>query len=258
MEADRAAHTGPVDWDAEVYDRISDPQLEWGREVIARLRLDGDETVLDAGCGSGRVTEMLVERLPRGRVIAVDASASMVEKAAERLGRRADVRTVDLSKLEMREEVDLVFSNAVFHWVSDHANLFRRLFDALQPGGRLVAQCGGHGNVARLTEAIIEVAAQPRFSRHFEGMEGAWNFATPEDTQEVLRGAGFGEVRCWLEKKHVRPTRPLEFLAVATLGPHLERLPNELKDPFVAEVASRMGEPLVLEYVRLNIEAARP
>jgi trans-aconitate 2-methyltransferase len=253
-----AAHTGPREWDAEVYDRVSDPQFEWAQEVLERLELRGDETVLDAGCGSGRVTALLLERLPEGSVIAVDGSASMVAKARETLGDRADVRLQDLAELELSEGVDLVYSNAVFHWIPDHENLFRRVFAALRPRGRIVAQCGGKGNVARLATAIIQVAAQERFGRHFTEMEGIWNFATPDDTEAILGGAGFEEVRCWLQPKHVQPAQPIPFLRTVTLGPHLRRLPDELKDDFVAEVAAEMGEPLVLDYVRLNIEARRP
>lgn len=256
--ASRAAHTGPREWDAEVYDRVSDPQFEWAEEVLERLVLRGDETVLDAGCGSGRVTELLLGRLPHGRVIAIDGSDSMVAKARQALGDRADVRSGDLAELDMHEDVDLVFSNAVFHWIPDHENLFRRLFAALRPGGRLVAQCGGSGNVASLAQAIAEVAAQPRFAKHFADMKPMLNFATPEDTEALLGEIGFEDVRCWLQPKNVTPAEPLAFLATVTLGPQLERLPDELNNPFVNEVAAEMGEPLVLDYVRLNIEARRP
>jgi trans-aconitate 2-methyltransferase len=245
------------EWDAEVYDRVSDPQFEWSREVVERAALRGDETVLDAGCGSGRVTEELVSRLPSGRLIAVDASEQMIEKARERLGPDADLRVVDLAELDLGEQVDVVFSNAVFHWIPDHDKLFGRLHATLGPGGRLVAQCGGHGNVASLVRAIVEVAAQERFGRHFENFEGGWNFATPEDTERRLAAAGFEDVRCWLQDKRVRPEEPKAFLRTVTLGPHLARLPEELHDPFVDDVAVAMGEPLELEYVRLNIEARR-
>jgi trans-aconitate 2-methyltransferase len=252
-----AAHTGPREWDAEVYDRVADPQFEWAQEVIGRLELNGNETVLDAGCGSGRVTELVLDRLPNGRLIGIDGSASMVAKAREKLGDRAEVREGDLAALDLAEEFDLVYSNAVFHWITDHENLFRRLFAALRPGGRLVAQCGGAGNVASLTHAISEVAAQPRFGEHFADMKPMLNFATAEDTEALLRETGFFEVHCWLQRKNVTPAEPLPFLATVTLGPQLERLPDELEEPFVAEVAAAMGEPLVLDYVRLNIEARR-
>jgi trans-aconitate 2-methyltransferase len=141
-------NTGPKEWDARMYDRVSDPQFEWGLEVLDRLELAGDEFVMDAGCGSGRVTAKLLERLPNGRVLCVDASQSMIELAREALDDRADYLVTDLLELEVDQPVDAVFSTATFHWILDHDRLFARLYDSLKPGGRLVAQCGGEGNVA--------------------------------------------------------------------------------------------------------------
>jgi trans-aconitate 2-methyltransferase len=243
------------EWDAEVYDRVSDPQAEWSREVIERLDPQPSETILDAGCGSGRVTEELAKRA--GRVIGVDASRQMVEKARERLGADADLRVADLAELDLGEQVDAVFSNAVFHWIPDHDRLFERMFATLKPGGRLVAQCGGKGNVAALARVIIEVAADPRFEPHFRDFEGGWNFAGPEETEERLAAAGFEDVSCWLQDKPVQPAEPIPFLRTVTLGPHLAKLPEDLHEPFVDAVAAGMGEPLQLDYVRLNIDARR-
>jgi trans-aconitate 2-methyltransferase len=255
---ERVSHTGPRDWDADIYDEVAKPQFDWSQEVLGRLSLRGDETVLDAGCGSGRVTEQLIERLPHGRVIAIDGSRSMVERARARLGDRADVRLGDLSELELEAEVDVVFSNAVFHWILDHERLFERLHAALVRGGGLVAQCGGKGNVANLAQAIRAVAADPQFAPHLSGAPQMWNFAGPEETGARLTVAGFDPVRCWLTPRPVRPERPLEFLATVTLGPHLDRLPADLHDDFVRKVAAEMRQPLTLDYVRLNIEARRP
>ena len=252
-----STHTGPREWDADLYDRVSDIQLAWGLEVLERLPLDGDETVLDAGCGSGRVTEHLAERVPRGRLLAVDASDGMVEKARERLGERARVWQADLAELELEAPVDAVFSNAVFHWIPDHDALFAHVASGLRPGGRLVAQCGGEGNVAEVTEAIRDVATEERFGGHLADFEGIWNFASAEKTAERLSRAGFEEVETGLEEKLVRPEEPLFFLRAVTLGPHLARLPEPLQAPFIEAVAERLGDPLEMRYVRLNISARR-
>src|SRR5581483_8420129 len=123
------------EWDASTYDRVSDIQADWSLEVMDRLDLQGDETVLDAGCGSGRVTRLLLERLPDGRVIGVDASRSMIEKAREALPDRTEFIVSDLLDLELEQAVDAVFSNATFHWILDHRRLFERLHAALRPGG---------------------------------------------------------------------------------------------------------------------------
>ena len=256
-EASRAINTSPREWDAETYDEVSDPQFEWGIEVLERLELRGDETVVDAGCGSGRVTAELAKRLPGGRLIAVDGSAAMLEKARQRLGDTVMYVEADLAKLELDEPVDLVFSTATFHWIVDHERLFARLHAALKPDGRLVAQCGGQGNVAEYAQAIARAAAQPHFARHFERMGAIWNFAAPDGTERRLLNAGFAEARCWLQPKPVTPEKPLEFISTVTLGPHLAQLPEDLRRPFAEAVLAEAGEPLILDYVRLNIEASR-
>jgi trans-aconitate 2-methyltransferase len=225
-------------------------------EVLERLELNGDEAVLDAGCGSGRVTEELAKRLPGGSVLAVDASEAMIGKARERLGEGASYLVADLAELRVEEPVDLIFSTATFHWVLDHERLFRHLHAALVPGGRLVAQCGGLGNVAEHAQAIAAVATRPEYAGYFEGMVLMWNFAGPEETESRLREAGFAEARCWLEPKPVTPADPLRFTMTVTLGPHLARLPDELRQPFAEAILERSSEPLTLDYVRLNIEAS--
>jgi trans-aconitate 2-methyltransferase len=254
----RPINTGAREWDAESYDAVSDPQFEWGMEVLERLELDGGEVAVDAGCGSGRVTEQLLSRLPRGRVIAADGSEAMVEKAKERLGERADYLVTDLVELELENPVDLVFSTATFHWIQDHDRLFRQLRACLRPGGRLVAQCGGQGNVASHSKAIGSVAARAEYAPHLDKAKGLWNFASPEETEPRLRDAGFTDVRCWLEPKPVQPAQPLEFLVTVTLGPILDQLPEEKRQAFAEAVLAEHEAPLVLDYVRLNIEARVP
>jgi trans-aconitate 2-methyltransferase len=243
-------------WDGAAYDRLSTPMEELGREVMERLELRGDETVLDAGCGSGRLTEALRDRVPDGRVIGVDVSASMIEAARGRLGPDAELRVADLVGLDLGgETVDVVFSTATFHWIADHDALFASLRGVLCAGGRLVAQCGGAGNIASIHAAARQAADDPPFRAHFEGWSGPWNFATPEDTERRLHAAGFAEARCWLAERPVQPDDPREYLRTINLGAHLERLPEELRYPFVDAVLARLGERPVLDYVRLNIDA---
>jgi trans-aconitate 2-methyltransferase len=245
------------DWDAATYDRVSEPQVEWARRVLERLPLEGHETVLDAGCGSGRVTAMLLERLPAGRVVAVDQAPSMVEHAREALDpARATVICADLTELALEEPVDAVFSNAVFHWIPDHKRLFASLFAALRPGGRMVAQCGGEGNVRRFHAVAQEVGSAPPYAEHLGGWEGPWNFAGAELTAERLERAGFDQVETWLEPSPVVPPDPSGYLRSVCLGYHVEQLPEPLREAFVREVCERFGGEL--DYVRLNILARRP
>jgi trans-aconitate 2-methyltransferase len=242
------------DWDAGTYHRVSTPQVQWAEGVLDRLELRGDETVVDAGCGSGRVTAMLLERLPRGRVIAVDGSPSMVQAAREALPERVDFMVCDLVDLELDEPVDAVFSNAVFHWIADHDRLFGRLHAALQPGGQLVAQCGGEGNIAAFKAAMEEMGEREPYAE-FLAEWTPWNYAAPAETEERLRQAGFAPARCWRGEERVEPDDAASFVNTVCLGSHLDRLPEALRDAYTADVLALAGEPLGLDYVRLNIDA---
>ena len=257
-----------TDWDARTYDRLAAPQEAWAREVLERLVLRGDEAVLDAGCGSGRVTKLLLERLPDGRVIGVDGSPSMIETATEAIGGDPRVSLICTDLLELTPEVlgeragddavDLVYSNATFHWIADHERLFERLHAVLRPGGRLVAQCGGAGNVSSWRAGVEAASAEEPF-REYVGGFSPWNFYEAEETERRLLAVGFSEVRCWLQEvEPIAPEDPREYVAVVGLAIHHERLPEELREPFVDAVIRNVTEPFELRYVRLNIEAVRP
>jgi trans-aconitate 2-methyltransferase len=246
------------EWDASTYDRVSDIQADWSLEVIDRLDLQGDETVLDAGCGSGRVTKLLLERLPDGRVIGVDASRSMIEKAREALPDRTEFIVSDLLDLDLEQAVDAVFSNATFHWILDHRRLFERLHAALRPGGGLAAQCGGIDNLDEFLNSLENVNGDERFAPYVRGISNTWNFASPGDTELRLRSAGFVEERCWLEERIEKPREPREFLRTVCVRQHLERLPEHLREPYLDAVLEYIPRPLTLDYVRLNISALRP
>jgi trans-aconitate 2-methyltransferase len=240
------------DWDAAAYDRLGVPMTRWGRAVLDRLELSGDERVLDAGCGTGRVTEMLLERLPAGSAVALDGSSSMVELARERLARFGDrVEYVVANLLEPLPvgAVDAIVSTATFHWVLDHDVLFGNLAAVLRPGGWLVAQCGGAGNAASLVEAMRRVGSD---------FAGHKYFATPEDTRRRLEGAGFVEVETWLhdEPTDLDPDDLEPYLATICLGDHVEGMSEEDRARFVHDVAVGLPAPRI-DYVRLNIRARR-
>ena len=249
-----------ADWDAATYDRVADPQARWGMTVLDRLPLRGDERVLDAGCGSGRVTQELVARLPRGHVIALDASAAMIEEARRRLAPVADrvsfITAQLLRPIPIERPVDAILSTATFHWVLDHDLLFRNLAAVLQPGGRLVAQCGGGNNVEVVLDAASGVMEEFGLD---PAWRGPWYFATPDETRVRLEAAGFVDIETWLnpEPTPLEPGDQLEtFLATVILRDHLARLPEVDRPRFVRAVAARLPRPEI-DYVRLNIVARR-
>lgn len=241
-------------WDAETYDRTSKPQQRWANEVIGRVvGIERDATVLDVGCGTGRVTEHLARLVPGGRVLAIDASEDMVALASERLGESAEVWRCDVLELDLDGQLDLVFSTATLHWVTDHDALWPVLARALKPGGRLEVQCGGEGNIETVRQVIDEAAA----SVESDALEGysPWTFASPQDTERRMRDAGFTEVKCWLAEEPAFPEETEAFVRTSILAAHLERLPEADREPFVAAVMQRVRLPL--DYVRLNVSAVR-
>jgi trans-aconitate 2-methyltransferase len=246
-----------TDWDAATYHRVAAPQEEWGLRVLDRLELAGDETVLDAGCGSGRLTRHLVERLPDGHVIGADASPSMIEKAREELGDDVELINANLLDLELSEPVDAVLSGATFHWVMDHDRLFARLHGLMKPGAALEAQCGGQGNIAEVENALLGLEGDERFAPYLRTVPSTWYFASVGDTETRLERAGFGSVRCWLEDAPTTPEDPRSFLAASVVGVHLEHLPEDLHASFLDTLLESMPRPLTLHYVRLNISARR-
>jgi trans-aconitate 2-methyltransferase len=255
----------PHEWNAGEYERLADPMTRWGGQVLERLQLNGDETVLDGGCGTGRVTEQLLARLPRGQVIGVDASAAMIEQAKVRFAGnpRVTLLVVDLTALELPRPVNAIFSTATFHWILDHNKLFSQLAKSLRPGGQLVAQCGGATNIDAVMAAIDEVTHTSTYAAAFANWRSPWEYATPEATAERLARAGFTEVHTWLNPEPtVLSSREhlADYLQTIILGRHVLQLPSDQHRPFaeaVADTLARHTGQLLIDYVRLNIVARR-
>jgi trans-aconitate 2-methyltransferase len=244
------------EWDAETYHQVSAPQQAWAQEQFARIgELRGDEVILDAGCGSGKVTAQLSALVPDGRVYGVDASQQMAEHAAAQLAEKATILCQDLVELELPEQVDLIFSNATFHWIPDHERLFQRLFATLKPGGRLVAQCGGKGNIDSFRRIAEEVAGRAPFDAL--PPVKPWTYEDPEITARRLSAAGFVEVETWLEPRPTTLEDPRPFITTVCLLPYLSQLPEELREPYIDAVLEQTGVPLTLDYVRLNMVARK-
>jgi len=257
----------PTEWDAATYHRVSAPQTAWGRRVLERLPLRGTEHVIDAGCGTGRLTTELLERLPEGVVAAVDRSANMLAVARSelrpRFGSRVRFVRADVSRLPFSDWADVVFSTATFHWVLNHPALFRELHRALKPGGLLLAQCGGGANLARIHARAEHIMGQRPFRPHFTSWTSPWEFATDTVAAERLSAAGFHQVEASLEPALTvlaGAGEYREFLRCVIMHPHLEYLPGDLHDPFLDGLVSQAAHdspPFSLDYWRLNLRGRK-
>lgn len=260
------------EWNAGAYHEVSDPQFTWGMRVLARAGLRERDIVLDAGCGSGRLTSEIARRAPHGRVFAVDRSENMVRAAADNLRQLpsppgaapCDVVNADLCALPFLGTFDIVFSTATFHWILDHDTLFRSLYGVLRPAGRLEAQCGGGPNLERITRRARDLGSEPAYSANFVDWSDPWYFADCASTEHRLRIAGFTNARCWLEAMPTRlPSADAyrRFVETVVLRPFLGRLPSpELRTAFLDRMTAAAAQddpPFTLDYWRLNISAAK-
>ncbi len=265
----RSSAASSREWNSAEYHRLSGPQVSWGKKVLARLQLGGDESLLDAGCGTGRLTADLLQALPNGRVVALDVSQNMLRSARENLqpqfGNRAQFVAADLPDIPFENAFDGIVSTAAFHWVLDHERLFRNLYRALRPGGWLQAQCGGGPNIAHLREQMATLAASPTYAPFLADFPSPWFFQNAEGAADTLRRASFVEIQTSVEpaltvmesRQHYE-----EFVRTVIVRAHLDRLPDPgLRDQYVSQLADLSAEgdpPFLLDYWRLNLAGKRP
>jgi trans-aconitate 2-methyltransferase len=268
-----------MDWNAGRYHAISDPQLEWGRRVLQRLSPKPGERILDLGCGTARLTTILLETIGEGHVVGLDRSEAMLREAAGITARRPPITPLhdastdpsrlsfvraDGAALPFADAFDAVFSTAALHWMPNHDAVFASVYCALAPGGRFISQCGGGPNLRTLFNRAAELTQTPAFSAHFKGWREPWEFADVPTTMTRLERAGFRSVDVSLESAPTTlPDRQAfaEFIELICVRPHMERLPAAVRPAFVGALADQAAgdpDPFTLDYWRLNIAARKP
>ncbi len=258
-------------WDAADYRDSSSQQKKWGRELLSKLVLRGDEHVLDIGCGDGALTAEIARRVPDGRVVGIDSSPEMID-----LARRTyppedhpnlSWEVVDARELGFDGRFDLAFSNAALHWVSDQLGLLRGVRRSLKPGGRTLFQMGGKGNASNVVRALGELIARRDWGRYFEDLRLPYRFCSPEEYEAWLREAGLVPLRVELIPKDMvhEGKRGLEAWIRTTWLPFTQCLPEARREDFIAQLASTYlelyppdAEGLVhVNAMRLEVEAQR-
>jgi trans-aconitate methyltransferase len=230
-------------WDPDDYRRSSSAQFNWAMTLIAGLDLKGKENILDIGCGDGRITAILAEKVPKGRVLGMDISPEMIGHAEKTHSGVPNLRfqVADASRLHFKDEFDLVVSFACLHWVKDHLPVLRGVNESLVPGGHFLMQCGGKGNAARILDLTGEIIESSPWQEHFRDFAFPYNFYGPEEYRVWLKNAGLTAKRVELVSKDMvhQGQEGLEGIIRTTWLPYTERLPVYLRERFVKEVAGR-------------------
>lgn len=259
-------------WNPKEYAKHSSAQLVWARELIARLKLRGDESVLDVGSGDGKVTAEIASALPRGRVVGLDGSREMVEFARAHYDDarfpNLEFLCMDARQIELNRRFDVVFSNAALHWIEEHVEVLKGLCRVMARGGRLIISCGGRGNAVEMLAAVRDVMAMDRWRKFFAGFASPYHFYGPEEYSRWLPEAGLSSVRVELVPKDM-PHHGAEGLAAwirTTWFPFIERVPDLAREDMIQEVVKTyldrfppdaVGDAYV-KMVRLEVEAAKP
>ena len=223
-----------------------------GATILARLAPQAGERILDLGCGDGALTADLVSS--GAAVVAVDASAPMVAAA---VARGIAARVMDARALTFTAEFDAVFSNAVLHWIPEADAVLAGVARALTPGGRFVAEFGGHTNVA-----AIVVALRAAFASHDLTFQSPWYYPSPDEYRARLDAAGFivDDIRL-VPSPMPLPTGMLGWLRTfgvsifaavpETLVARVEQGVLELLRPTLCDATGQW----TADYVRLQVEA---
>jgi trans-aconitate methyltransferase len=259
-------------WDAKDYAKNSANQYVWAQELIPKLKLKGDEALLDVGCGDGKITAEIAKALPKGRVVGVDSSPEMVKLAQSTFPKGANpnlsFELMDARKLNFQGEFDVVFSNAALHWIVDQTAVLQGVQRSLKANGRLLFQMAGRGNAKDVIDVLDELRLEMPWKEFFEGFAFPYAFLGTEEYRLLLREAGLMPLRVELFPKDMKfaGAEGLAGWVRTTWLPFTERIPVGLRDRFVLEIVNRYlkrfpADPsgtIHLDMKRLEVEANKP
>lgn len=258
-------------WNSRDYAQHSSAQQEWAQELIARLNLSGNESILDIGCGDGKVTAQIAGELPRGTVVGIDSSENMISFAKEKYPESEFSNLVfeqmDATELDFENRFDLAFSNAALHWVKDHPAVLRGVKRALKPRGKILFQMGGEGNAAEIIRILQINLKKNEWQPYFTDFTFPYRFYSPVQYREWLRILGFIASRVEIipkQMRHQNKTALVGWIRTTWL-PYTRRIPAHLRDKFIEEIAEtylkyiawKPGKQILVQMVRLEVEAQK-
>ncbi len=259
----------PRKWNAEDYAKNSSAQLQWGQELISKLALQGNESVLDIGCGDGKISAQLALAVKNGSVVGIDLSEDMIQLAEEMLPSdkypNLSFLCMDAANIRLSKKFDVAFSNAALHWVKDHIAVLRGIRTCLKEGGKILLQMGGRGNAADVFSAVKMVMQHPQWKHYYREFEPPYYFYGLEEYENWLIKSGFRSVRVELVSKDMQHQGVEGLLGWlrTTWFPYTDRLPIELRDAFLADVVAAYTATHPIDFlgnthvrmVRLEVEA---
>ena len=258
-------------WDAQEYEKYSQGQQKWARELIEKISLKVTDNLLDLGCGDGKVTADISKIVTEGSIIGVDNSAEMIKLASDRhseaIYQNLSFQKMDAVNLQFNDRFDLIFSNAVLHWVKDQKAVIKGMFKSLKKDGRVILQMGGKGNAAGIVDVLSELQTEKKWNSYFNGFNFPFYFPGTNEYEALLLDCGFTLNRIELipKKKDHAGIEALKGWIRTTWLPYTERIPEEERERFIDMVSKKYIERysanskgiINVQMVRLEVEAVK-
>jgi len=256
-------------WDAREYEKHSQGQQKWARELIEKISLKGTENVLDIGCGDGKVTAEISKLVSKGSIIGIDNSATMIKLASDRhsvaMYPNLSFQEMDAGNLHFNDRFDLIFSNAVLHWVKDQKPVLKGMFKSLKQGGMVLLQMGGKGNAAEIVNVLSELQIEKKWHSYFNEFNFPFYFPGTNEYKKLLLDYGFTLNRIELIPKKMEHAgiEALKGWIRTTWLPYTERVPKEERERFIDIVSKKYVERysasskgiINIQMIRLEVEA---
>lgn len=225
--------TKQTSWDPSKYNTNSKGQAIWAKELIDKIGIQGYESILDIGCGDGKITEDLAQ-ITSGEVIGIDFDQNMINFAKE-IYKKPTFIQMDAQNINFENRFDIVFSNAALHWVQDHKAVVNGIYKALKSNGKAILQMGGEGNAKDVFEALNKIT--PNYAKYLQGYKPPYHFCSDTYYNNLLHQAGFSKYNAKLIQKDMIHDNVTAFRGwlETTWFPFIDRIPKSLKETFLKE-----------------------
>ncbi|MEW6584312.1 MAG: methyltransferase domain-containing protein [Nitrospirota bacterium] len=224
-------------WDAEAYDTVESPQTDAGAELIAMAGVRENDSILDIGCGTARLTLELARLAHKGRVVGIDPSSEMLGRAEEASASVDNILLMNIpaQKMAFNEEFDLVYSNSALQWIKEQEDVIIRSYKALKSDGRIALQLPARDFGWAMTENIHSAFLALGLDSEYDKMESPWRFPLKSEMEGYLSDAGFIGVRTFYREYTLlfeSVNDVLAWAASAGVRPFLARLPEKKQERF--------------------------